>query len=75
MEAFLRKMEREVRIRVGEEPGVNFQASLNSWGHLALRWFKEDEDGEVRNDTLIVLSAAETSHLIAFLKRLGVSWI
>lgn len=72
MEAFLRKTERDVRIRVGEEPGVMFQASLNSWGHLVLRWFKEDEDGEVRNDTLIALSAAETQHLITFLKRLGV---
>jgi len=61
-----------------------FQVSLNSWGHITLRWFNREKvtqdqtkqvDKELHvkretDDLIIVLSENETNELLRFLRKL-----
>ena len=66
MEILKRKM--EINRLLSEnflEEYPEFQVSYNSWGHICLRFFNPEKP---ENDFLIVLTKAQSYHLINFVR-------
>lgn len=67
---FNRESETETLREAFTEYGADsyeIQMSYNNYGHLVIRFFKRDEDGNVEDEFMIVFSESESQELIGFI--------